>query len=185
MSSVVRIGSVSKVNYEDGTIEVTYEDRADSVTDEICMVSNAMYRMPVVGKLVCVLHNSDSQEMGTCIGTIWNEDNKPVEGKKGRYRHDYNDEQGKAFEQYTGPGLKSYQFEIQLVSKLGVNPRKIFDALMKHCEAGTIDYFILNNKPMSQNPFKLTKVTTGWGAVHRFWGLKDGKVTLTLEEYAP
>ena len=76
-------------------------------------------------------------------------------------------------------------FEIQLVSKLGVNPRKIFDALMKHCEAGTIDYFILNNKPMSQNPFKLTKVTTGWGAVHRFWGLKDGKVTLTLEEYAP
>ena len=102
MSSVIRIGSVSKVNYEDGTIEVTYEDRADSVTDEICMVSNAMYRMPVVGKLVCVLHNSDSQEMGTCIGTIWNEDNKPVEGKKGRYRHDYNDEQGKAFEQYDG-----------------------------------------------------------------------------------
>ena len=28
MSSVIRIGSVSKVNYEDGTIEVTYEDRA-------------------------------------------------------------------------------------------------------------------------------------------------------------
>lgn len=92
---------------------------------------------------------------------------------------------GKDKSEYTGPGLKSYQFEIQLVSKLGVNPRKIFDALMNHCEAGTIDYFILNNKPMSQNPFKLTKVTTGWGAVHRFWGLKDGKVTLTLEEYAP
>ena len=69
---------------------------------------------------------------------------------------------GKDKSEYTGPGLKSYQFEIQLVSKLGVNPRKIFDALMKHCEAGTIDYFILNNKPMSQNPFKLTKVTTGW-----------------------
>lgn len=92
---------------------------------------------------------------------------------------------GKDKSEYTGPGLKSYQFEIQLVSKLGVNPRKIFDALMNHCEAGTIDYFILNNKPMSQNPFKLTKVTTGWGAVHRFLGLKDGKVTLTLEEYAP
>ena len=44
MSSVIRIGSVSKVNYEDGTIEVTYEDRADSVTDEICMVSNALVR---------------------------------------------------------------------------------------------------------------------------------------------
>lgn len=102
MSSVIRVGTVSKVNYEDGTIEVAYEDREDSVTDEICMVSNAIYRMPVVGTTVCVLHNSDGQEMGTCIGTIWNDDNKPVGGKKGRYRHDYNDKQGKAFEQYDG-----------------------------------------------------------------------------------
>ena len=78
MSSVIRIGTVSKVNYEDGTIEVAYEDRDGSVTDEICVVSNALYRMPVVGAMVCVLHNSDSQEMGTCIGTFWNEDNKPV-----------------------------------------------------------------------------------------------------------
>lgn len=102
MSSVIRIGSVSKVNYEYGTIEVTYEDREDSVTDEICMVSNSRYRMPVVGMLACVLHNSDSQEMGTCIGTFWNDDYKPVEGKEGRYRYDYNDKQGKAFEQYDG-----------------------------------------------------------------------------------
>ena len=35
MSSVIRIGTVSKVNYEDGTIEVAYEDRDGSVTDEI------------------------------------------------------------------------------------------------------------------------------------------------------
>lgn len=97
MSSVIRIGTVSKVNYEDGTIEVAYEDRDGSVTDEICVVSNALYRMPVVGAMVCVLHNSDSQEMGTCIGTFWNEDNKPVGGKKQRYRYDYNDKKGKAF----------------------------------------------------------------------------------------
>lgn len=102
MSSVIRIGTVSKVNYEDGTIEVAYEDRDGSVTDEICVVSNALYRMPVVGAMVCVLHNSDSQEMGTCIGTFWNEDNKPVGGKKQRYRYDYNDKKGKAFEQYDG-----------------------------------------------------------------------------------
>ena len=42
MSSVIRIGTVSKVNYEDGTIEVAYEDRDGSVTDEICVVSNAL-----------------------------------------------------------------------------------------------------------------------------------------------
>ena len=31
MSSVIRIGTVSKVNYEDGTIEVAYEDQIESV----------------------------------------------------------------------------------------------------------------------------------------------------------
>lgn len=54
MSSVIRIGTVSKVNYEDGTIEVAYEDRDGSVTDEICVVSNALYRMPVVGAMMII-----------------------------------------------------------------------------------------------------------------------------------
>ena len=40
MQSVIRVGEVSKVNYDKGTIEVAYKDRDDSVTDEICMVSN-------------------------------------------------------------------------------------------------------------------------------------------------
>ena len=101
-TSVIRVGEVSKVNYEAGTIEVTYKDRDDSVTSEICMFSNALYRMPVVGTLVAVLHNSDSAEMGTCIGTFWNAENVPVDGAQGLYRYDYNDEQGVAFETYDG-----------------------------------------------------------------------------------
>ena len=32
MQSVIRIGEVSKVNYDKGTIEVAYKDRDDSVT---------------------------------------------------------------------------------------------------------------------------------------------------------
>lgn len=102
MQSVVRIGEVSKVNYDKGTIEVAYKDRDDSVTDEICMVSNNLYRMPVVGQMACVLHNSADQEMGTCIGTFWNDDNKPPGGKEGLYRYDYNDKQGVAYESYDG-----------------------------------------------------------------------------------
>ena len=101
-TSVIRVGEVSKVNYEAGTIEVTYKDRDDSVTSEICMFSNALYRMPVIGTLVAVLHNSDSAEMGTCIGTFWNAENVPVDGAQGLYRYDYNDEQGVAFETYDG-----------------------------------------------------------------------------------
>ena len=91
---------------------------------------------------------------------------------------------GKDKSEYAGPGLKEYQFDITLSSRYGVNPRKIFETLMELCESGTVDYFIINNKPVSQYPFALTKVADEWGAVHRFWGLTSGKLTLTLKEYA-
>lgn len=90
---------------------------------------------------------------------------------------------GKDRSEYTGPGLQKYQFELELSSQFGVNPRKTLMKLKQLCEAGAVDYFILNNAPVSQNPFKLTDIADSWGAMHRFWGLKDCKVTLTLEEY--
>lgn len=138
-----------KVNYEDGTIEVAYEDRDGSVTDEICVVSNALYRMPVVGAMVCVLHNSDSQEMGTCIGTFWNEDNKPVGGKKQRYRYDYNDKKGKAFEQYDGDS-GDYEEKIDGNAKETIGKNldftvggdvtfKVGASTVKVCQSGTIE----------------------------------------------
>ena len=80
---------------------------------------------------------------------------------------------GKDKSEYVSPGLREYQFNITLSSRLGVNPRKVFDALMDLCEAGAV----------SQNPFMLEKVADEWGAVHRFWGLTSGKLTLTLKEY--
>ena len=80
---------------------------------------------------------------------------------------------GKDKSEYVSPGLREYQFNITLSSRLGVNPRKVFDALMDLCD----------NRPVSQNPFMLEKVADEWGAVHRFWGLTSGKLTLTLKEY--
>lgn len=90
---------------------------------------------------------------------------------------------GKDKSEYVSPGLREYQFNITLSSRLGVNPRKVFDALMDLCEAGAVDYFIINNRPVSQNPFMLEKVADEWGVVHRFWRLTSGKLTLTLKEY--
>lgn len=137
------------VDVQDGTIEVAYEDRDGSVTDEICVVSNALYRMPVVGAMVCVLHNSDSQEMGTCIGTFWNEDNKPVGGKKQRYRYDYNDKKGKAFEQYDGDS-GDYEEKIDGNAKETIGKNldftvggdvtfKVGASTVKVCQSGTIE----------------------------------------------
>ena len=137
MNSVIRIGAVSKVNYEDGTIEVAYEDRDGSVTDEICVVPTALYRMPVVGAMACVLHNSDSQ------------DNKPVGGKKQRYRYDYNDKQGEAFEQYDGDS-GDYEEKIDGNAKETIGKNldftvggdmtfKVGGSTVKVCQSGTIE----------------------------------------------
>ena len=54
--------------------------------------------------------------------------------------------------------------------------------VMSAAQIGKTDAFI-NNRPVSQNPFMLEKVADEWGAVHRFWGLTSGKLTLTLKEY--
>ena len=118
MSSVIRIGTVSKVNYEDGTIEVAYEDRDGSVTDEICVVPNALYRMP-------------------------------VGGKKQRYRYDYNDKQGKAFEQYDGDS-GDYEEKIDGNAKETIGKNldftvggdvtfKVGASTVKVCQSGTIE----------------------------------------------
>lgn len=140
MADAVRIGAVSKVNYEAGTVEVTYPDRDGSVTAEINMLSNGEYKMPVVGQLVAVLHNSNSTEAGSCAGTIWNEDNKPPEGKKNLYRKEYNDTYGKAYERYDGESRK-YQQTLDGDAEYTVGgdlTLKVGGATVKVCQSGTV-----------------------------------------------
>ena len=140
MSSVIRIGTVSKVNYEDGTIEVAYEDRDGSVTDEICVVSNALYRIYFVEHVALLAEGVDRN---------WNEDNKPVGGKKQRYRYDYNDKKGKAFEQYDGDS-GDYEEKIDGNAKETIGKNldftvggdvtfKVGASTVKVCQSGTIE----------------------------------------------
>ena len=100
MSSEVRLGNVSSIDYEDGLCEVTYPDRDDTVTEMVPMLSNREYRMPEVDDLVVVLHPGDSPEDAVILGTIWNEKIKPVEGKEKVFRKEYSNEDGKAYRKF-------------------------------------------------------------------------------------
>ena len=86
MASTNRTGRVSAIDYEAGTYEVTYFDRGKSVTRQINAMSNGEYKMPCVGQVVSVAHNSNGTAAGTTTGTVWNKTNKPAEGYKGLYR---------------------------------------------------------------------------------------------------
>lgn len=84
----VRVGRVSAVNYNAGTISVVYEDRDNAVTKDVPMLSHE-YMMPDVGMKVHINHLSNGTEYATCIGPFWNEENPPCEGGQGLYRKDF------------------------------------------------------------------------------------------------
>lgn len=100
MSSEVRLGNVSSIDYENGLCEVTYPDRDDTVTEMVPVLSNREYRMPEVDDLVVALHPGDSPEDAVILGTIWNEKIKPVEGKEKVFRKEYCNEDGKAYRKF-------------------------------------------------------------------------------------
>lgn len=102
MADSIRFGKVSNINYKTGCMEVTYEDREDSVTDMIPMLANAGYKMPKVGDTVVVAHNSNGEEEGVVLGTTWGENENPPEGAQNLYRQDFDDKPGKCYFRYDG-----------------------------------------------------------------------------------
>lgn len=100
MGNPIRTGRVSSVNYQEGTFEVTYFDRGKSVTQKINAVSNGEYKMPNIGQVVSVIHNSNGAAAAVSVGTIWNATNKPAEGFKGLFRKEYGTKPGQAFSRY-------------------------------------------------------------------------------------
>ena len=99
-NAVNRTGRVSSIDYERGTYEVTYFDRGQSVTKQINAMSNGEYKMPKIGQVVSVSHNSNGSAQATTTGTVWNSSNKPAEGYKGLYRKEYSNTKGQAYERY-------------------------------------------------------------------------------------
>lgn len=110
MSSEVRLGNVSSIDYENGLCEVTYPDRDDTVTEMVPMLSNREYRMPEVDDLVVVLHPGDSPEDAVILGTIWNEKIKPAEGREKVFRKEYCNEDGKAYRQFDASARELLDF---------------------------------------------------------------------------
>ena len=72
MAGTNRTGRVSAIDYKAGTYEVTYFDRGKSVTRQINAISNGEYKMPSIGQVVSVSHNSNGAAAGTTTGTVWN-----------------------------------------------------------------------------------------------------------------
>lgn len=101
MEKTIRVGQVSSVNYEEGTVKVTYPNMDDVVTDDLPMATLFdTYKMPKVGACVLVVHLSNGMNAGICLDTYWHDDNRPPQSGEGLYRQDFGPEYGMAFLRY-------------------------------------------------------------------------------------
>lgn len=139
MSSEVRLGNVSSIDYENGLCEVTYPDRDDTVTEMVPVLSNREYRMPEVDDLVVVLHPGDSPEDAVILGTIWNEKIKPAEGKEKVFRKEYCNEDGKAYRKFDANAKELLDFvDGKKILKAKSLEIKIGSATMTISESGSV-----------------------------------------------
>lgn len=90
MSDLIRVGYISAVNYTEGTAQVVYKDRDDSVSPYMPLWSNE-YNMPEIDTLVYVLHLPNGGTRGMILIPPYTNENPPVEGKKGVWRKEFGD----------------------------------------------------------------------------------------------
>ena len=67
---LIRIGKVSTVDYEAGMVSVTYKEMDEDTTNKFPVFSMAdVYKMPLVGQEILVLHLPTGQAAGVVLGS--------------------------------------------------------------------------------------------------------------------
>lgn len=101
--NISRVGKVSSINYENGTIRVTYPAMDNAVTEEFPVINmGGEYFMPAIGDRVLVLHLSNGAATGFVLGKFWDADNKPAEHGADIFRKEMAKKAGEAYLRYNG-----------------------------------------------------------------------------------
>ena len=103
---LIRIGRVSKIDYTNGMISVTFPDLDDATSALLSTASfNDEYKMPEIGDNVLTVHLPSGQARGVVLGKMWNEEtNKPKKSGKTAFRKEYGHTYGEAYTEYTDGG---------------------------------------------------------------------------------
>jgi phage baseplate assembly protein gpV len=84
LGNLLRIGTVSSINYPAGRVRVCFTDQDKIVTDELPMLSHE-YEMPNVGEMVLCLFLGNGITKGFCLGRYFYNADPPVESGKDIY----------------------------------------------------------------------------------------------------
>ena len=116
----IRVGSVSSINYEDGTIRVTYPDLDNAVTDDFPVLHfGGKYKMPEIGEDILVLHLSNGAEAGFVLGSYWTDDDPPAFSGPGVFLQEFAAVAGVAYALYKSSELRIKAPKIILETEAG------------------------------------------------------------------
>lgn len=117
---LIRLGNVSSINYEAGTIRVTYPDLDNSVTDDLPVLHfGGKYKMPEIDEDVLVLHLSNGAEVGFVAGSYWSEEDPPAFSGPGVFLQEFAAEAGIAYALYRNQELRIKAPKIILETEAG------------------------------------------------------------------
>lgn len=85
--------------------------------------------------------------------------------------------------EFLGPGLQTISLPITLSASLGVRPRSVLESIEQMVETGEAEYFILGNRPVGANRFRITGASETWDLIYNKGELARASLTITLEEY--
>ena len=85
--------------------------------------------------------------------------------------------------EFLGAGLQTASLTITISATLGVRPRDVLEAIENMVENGTAETLVIGNRPVGNNPFRLTGSSETWGVVYNRGELARATMTISLEEY--
>lgn len=90
---------------------------------------------------------------------------------------------GKPKPEFLGAGNQAITLEITLSAALGLRPRNVLEAVEAMVESGTAEYFVIGNRPVGKNPFRLMASSEAWNTIYSRGELAKATLTISLEEY--
>ena len=158
--NIIRVGTVSSINFEKGLIRVNFGDKDDIVSREIPMVSNE-YNMPGVNDLVLCLFLPNGIDKGFCLGKYWNDENIPVETGKDTIFKDL--ENGYYMKFDKSSGFMDLKLDLNIIGNLYQNSEKVdFLTIENNLEDILIDTDSIKNKIGTETDIATDKTVLGY-----------------------
>lgn len=90
---------------------------------------------------------------------------------------------GKPKQEFTGPGIRTFDFDILIDAQLGYKPHAIMKKLNKMVEKGKVSKLIIGTHKIGTGKWKLEKVSEEFALIYSDGKLMRANTTLTLSEY--